>query len=356
MSDINLTTPVALFIFKRMETTARVFEEIRKAQPEKLFVIADGPREGRVGEAEECMAVRNLVSRVDWPCEVRTNFSDVNLGCDARITSGLDWLFGQVEEAIILEDDCLPDPTFFPFCQELLGRYRHDSRVMMISGNNFQDGRKRAGASYYYSRLFHIWGWASWRRAWKHFDAGLGRWPEIRSGGWLADVLSDSMAVRYFERIYDRCHAGEINPWDYRWNFSCWMQNGISIAPNVNLVTNIGFGANGTHAKDPADGLAEIPVQAMEFPLAHPDFMIPDTQADRHTMQRQFYLPQDQVGGHAQSGPAASAPQQPVLPQGRASARRGKKKRRRKQAARRLKPALRKRRKRRLHRKRQSRR
>ncbi|WP_248927690.1 glycosyltransferase family 2 protein [Paenibacillus hamazuiensis] len=350
-----LTTPVALFIFKRPETTARVFEEIRKAQPQTLFVIADGPRADRPGEAEECMAARAVVSQVDWPCDVRTNFSDVNLGCDVRITSGLDWLFGQVEEAIVLEDDCLPHPTFFPFCQELLEHYRHDSRVMMISGNNFQAGRKRTGASYYYSRLFHIWGWATWRRAWQHFDAGLARWPEIRGGGWLADVLADPLAARFFGYIYDRCHAGEINPWDYRWNFSCWLQNGVSIAPNVNLVSNIGFGADAVHATNPDDRLAEIPVQAMEFPLAHPGFMIPDTVADRRTMQQQFYLPEDKAGRHgaaAQTDPVAPTGQQPDKPHGRASARAGKKRRRHRRTARRSRTARRMRQKRRPPRKR----
>src|SRR5512139_3287315 len=176
MSDWQLKTPVAFIIFNRPDTAERVFAEIAKARPPKLLVVADGPRANRSGEAEKCAATRAIIDRVDWDCEVLTNFSDTNLGCKNRVSSGIDWVFEQVPEAIILEDDCLPHPTFFRFCEELLERYRDDERIGMISGDNFQLGQKRTDASYYFSRYNHIWGWASWRRAWRHYDREASAW------------------------------------------------------------------------------------------------------------------------------------------------------------------------------------
>ena len=179
MSDFQLTTPVAFLIFNRPDTTARVFEAIRQAKPPKLLVVADGPRPDRPDDVEKCKAARAIIDRVDWACEVLTNYSDLNLGCGKRPATGITWVFEQVEEAIIFEDDCLPHPSFFRFCEELLNYYRHDERIMVISGNNFQFGRNRTDDSYYFSRYNHIWGWASWRRAWEYFDYDLKLWPKI---------------------------------------------------------------------------------------------------------------------------------------------------------------------------------
>jgi hypothetical protein len=185
MSNFQIKTPVAFLVFNCPDTTIRVFEEIRCARPPKLLVVADGPRADRPGEADKCQAVRAVIETVDWPCEVLKNYSDVNLGCKIRVSSGLDWVFEQVEEAIILEGDCLPHPTFFRFCEELLETYRDDERIGMISGDNFQFGRKRGDASYYFSRYNHIWGWASWRRAWQHYDRNMAIWPKFRDDHWL---------------------------------------------------------------------------------------------------------------------------------------------------------------------------
>ncbi|MGN7383825.1 glycosyltransferase family 2 protein [Paenibacillus sp. SAFN-117] len=308
MNMSRLTVPVVLFIFKRPDVTEQVFNAIRSARPTKLFLIADGPRPDQPGEAELCSATRAVVSRVDWPCEVSTLFSPVNLGLNQRITSGLNWVFSQVEEAIILEDDCLPHPTFFPFCQELLNRYRNDERIMMISGNNFQKGRGRLEASYYFSRLFHIWGWATWRRAWNHYDDSLRLWPEISRNGWLQSVTSDPNAIRFFHKMYqDHLDGKHVLSWDYKWNLSCWLQNGLSVMPNANLVTNIGFGRSSTYAHDADSALAHLPLVPMSFPLVHPPFIMADSQADQYTMEQQFYLPEPD------SGPAADAGAPPVM-------------------------------------------
>jgi hypothetical protein len=277
-----MKTPVAFIIFNRPETTARVFEAIRQAKPPLLLVIADGARTSKPGEAEKCAATRAIIDGVDWDCEVITNYSGVNLGCGKRVSSGIDWVFQEVEEAIILEDDCLPHPSFFQFCEELLEYYRHDTRIMCISGDNFQSGKKYSAASYYFSIYPHCWGWASWRRAWKHYDFEMIKWPEIRDGGWLSSILDSRESLRYWSKIFDNMYKGVIDTWDYQWTFTCWIQNGLSILPEVNLISNIGFGADATHTVENSP-LANLPVEAVEFPIVHPPFLLRNYEADRLT-------------------------------------------------------------------------
>lgn len=284
---MSLHTPVALLIFNRPDTTARVWEALANARPPKLLVIADGPRPDRPGDAEACAMAQRITERVDWPCEVQRNYSETNLGCAKRVSSGLDWVFQQVEEAIILEDDCLPDPTFFPYCDELLARYRDDERVMAISGDNFQGGHKRTRYSYYFSIFNHVWGWASWRRAWRHFDLAMSRWPEFRDGEGLADLFRDHGAARYWHDIFERAHRREIDTWDYAWTFACWSYSGLTVLPNINLVSNIGFGELGTHTKSGGPGAA-LPTHAMQFPLRHPPAVRRDRAADLRTQRRHF--------------------------------------------------------------------
>ncbi len=285
-----MKTPVALIIFNRPDTTAKVFEAIRQAKPPQLLVVADGARSDRPEEAEKCLAARAIIESVDWECEVLTNYSDVNLGCKQRVSSGLDWVFANVEEAIILEDDCLPDPSFFPFCEELLNYYRHDQRIMVISGDNFQFGNKRTNDSYYFSRYNHCWGWASWRRAWQHYDVEMKLWPKIRDENWLQSIFKESRSINYWREILQATYEGEINTWDYQWTFACWLQNGLTVLPNINLISNIGFGADSTHTEQVDNSFANLPVENMSFPLDHPQFIIRDTQADRFTQNEHFSL------------------------------------------------------------------
>jgi hypothetical protein len=276
-------TPVVFLIFNRPDTTERVFAEIAKAKPSKLCVIADGPRVDRPEEAEKCAAVRAIIERVDWECEVLKNYSDVNLGCGRRVATGISWVFEHVEEAIILEDDCLPHPTFFRFCEELLDRYRDDERVMHIAGNSFQFGRTPTPFSYFFSRHFPSWGWASWRRAWKHFDLELKLWPMFRHTPWLLDILEDQRVIEHWQRLYDLAYADveNVNTWDFQWTFSGWVQNGLSILPSVTLVSNIGFSDDATHTKSRMDTRANLPTGEMIFPLRHPPYVLRDRKADQ---------------------------------------------------------------------------
>lgn len=282
MPEFQLTTPVAFIIFNRPDTTRRVFAEIARARPPKLLVIADGPRTNRLGEAERCAQTRAVIDGVDWDCEVLINFSDVNLGCKRRVSSGIDWVFEQVEEAIILEDDCLPDPTFFRFCQELLERYRHDQRIGLISGDNFQFGNRRNDDSYYFSKYVHIWGWASWRDRWANsYDVTMARWPHIRDEARLVDMVGDAREASYWRNIFERVYRGEIDTWDYQWVFTNWVEGRMTILPSVNMVSNIGFDANATHNK--ASDLANLAVFPVSFPLKHPVDVIKNIEADRFT-------------------------------------------------------------------------
>jgi len=287
MTGWQLTTPVAFIIFNRPDTTAQVFAEIAKAKPPQLLVIADGPRSDRSGEAALCAAARSIIERVDWDCEVKTNFAARNMGCKLRVSSGLDWVFDNVEAAIILEDDCLPDPSFFRFCQEILEKFRDDNRISAISGNNFQFGNQRTNHSYYFSRFNHIWGWATWRRAWNNYDVSLAAWPQARDGGWLQDILGDSRHASYWGRLFQRVADGEIDTWDYQWVFASWISNALSILPNVNLVSNIGFGPAATHTTR-GSPFANMETETMQFPLCHPDFVIRDAQADQTTINRMY--------------------------------------------------------------------
>src|SRR5215218_5055729 len=242
-------SPVALLIFNRPDKTEAVFEVVREAKPPKLLVVADGPRADRLGEAEKCAAARAITAPVDWDCEVLRNYSDVNLGVKRRVVSGLDWVFSEVEEAIILEDDCVPHPTFFRYCDELLARYPD------------------------------TWGWATWRRAWKLNDIEMKLWPMVREGGWLEDILQDPAAVRYWASVFQSTYEGHQQAWDYQWVFSCWLQSGLSVLPNVNLVTNIGLGPDATHPVDESPS-ANLPAEEITLPLRHPPFVIRDTIAD----------------------------------------------------------------------------
>jgi hypothetical protein len=280
-----LRTPVGFIVFHRPELTDRVFAEIAKARPPKLLVAADAPRADRPGEAEDCRAVRAIVERVDWPCEVLTDYAKQHLGCGLRESSAMDWFFEQAEEVIILEDDTLPNQSFFRFCEELLERYRDDERVMAIGGNNFLGNRGVSPYSYYFSRYVMSWGWASWRRAWRYYDYEIKLWPALRKTGWLNSIFDDRRASTYWADIFDR--VPDHDTWDYQFLFACWTQHGLSIVPDVNLVSNIGYGVKAAHTHQHGP-LAGVPAMDTSFPLRHPPYMVRNADADASADQELF--------------------------------------------------------------------
>jgi hypothetical protein len=300
VSSWQLDTPVAISIFNRPQTTVRVFEAIRSVRPPRLLVIADGARPDRPGEAEACAATRAIVEAIDWECELSLNYSEANLGCRRRISSGLDWVFDTVEEAIVLEDDCLPSHSFFRFCEELLDRYRTKDRVMHISGDNFQSVGRSSGffrglsrrivrptMSYYFSRYPHVWGWASWRRAWAHYDVEMRAWDSGDDRARFLSQISDLSEREFWRETWDQVSRGESDTWDYQWAFACMALNGFSVMPAANLVSNIGFGGGSTHTGGESE-LANLPTVELDFPLRHPTSIDRDIEADRHSARLFF--------------------------------------------------------------------
>ena len=284
----SLKTPVVFVIFNRPETTEKVFEAIRKARPEKLLVVADAPRPGHPTDTERCAATRAIIGRVDWNCEVLTNYAETNMGVGPRLSSGFDWVFNLVEEAIILEDDCLPHPTFFRFCEEMLNRHRHDTRVTSVSGHNMQLGHSRTPHSYYYSRYNHIWGWATWRRTWQLYDFKMKLWPVVKEENVLASILETPKSVRIWSKIFQELYDGMTFTWDYQLTFACWINNGLGIIPDVNLVSNIGHGSGATNTHESDSPYSNLPTAEMQFPLRHPPYVVRNFAADQFTENTLF--------------------------------------------------------------------
>lgn len=285
---MSLATPIGFLIFNRPDVTEEVFSAIAKAKPKKLFVIADGPRPDRPGEAEKCEQARSIIQKIDWDCDVLTNFSDVNLGCGRREASGFDWVFSQVEEAIFLEDDTLPSPSFFGFCEAMLERYRDDERIMHINGDNSVN-QDRTRHSYYFSNYVHSWGWASWRRAWQHYDYNMRTWPEFKQAGLLKFICDNPYELKYWTNIFDQMHEDPqvIDTWDYQWIYACWSQGGVVIAPNKNLISNLGFNRQDA-AHTVGDSLRAKLVTAEILKIDHPPFVVKHLEADNYTFDHIF--------------------------------------------------------------------
>jgi len=275
-----MQTPVVLIIYRRPDTTRKVFEEIRKAKPEHLFIIADGPKEA--ADEASCQATRAVVEDIDWPCEVRRNYADTNMGCGRRLPSGLDWVFEHVDRAIILEDDCLPSSSFFPFCSELLDRFKDDNRVMHINGNTYgSDFSDLNDYSYGFCNYAQVWGWATWRRAWKHYDADLTRWPDFQKSGLLGSLDGGKKVDKVRREKWGRVHRGEIDTWDYQWHFTVMSQSGLVVVPNRNLISNIGFDHLATHTTNADSHKANLNVEAVEDSLSHPPFIVSDRRINK---------------------------------------------------------------------------
>lgn len=285
--QFQVNTAVLFLVFNRPQTTQLVFEAIKRVKPPRLYVAADGPRHDRPGEVERCETVRRIATNVDWPCEVKALYQETNLGCKMAVSSAINWFFLHEEAGIILEDDCVPHVDFFRFCEELLHRYAHDARVAVITGNNFQNGRQRGNASYYFSKYNHCWGWATWRRAWKCYQGDIPFWPEWRLSDAWRQLTPDIIERLYWNKIFERVRAGRIDSWAYPWTASVWFNGGLTATPNVNLVSNIGFGSDATHTTSEDSPLAGMPTYELGD-LTHPDTVMRDVEADRYVFDHVF--------------------------------------------------------------------
>ncbi|GAB3242003.1 hemolytic protein HlpA [Hymenobacter seoulensis] len=275
-----------LLIFRRPDLTRRVLQAIRQARPTRLYVAADGPRPGHPTDARRCAEARAVLEEVDWPCQVITLFQDHNLNCGRGPVTALNWFFTHESEGIILEDDCVPSASFFPFCAELLARYRHDARVMHIGGNNFGSEARRPqtadAPSYHFSTQRTSWGWATWRRAWALYDYHLTDFHAVAASGALNSAFSGRLEKRYRLGKMAGVLALPQPPdvWDYQWEYTIARHQGLYIVPAVNLVGNIGFGGDSTHTHDPNDTLGCLPAQDLPLPLRHPAQVVADRRRD----------------------------------------------------------------------------
>ena len=286
---MKYSTPILFLVFNRPDTTQVVFNRIREIAPARLYVASDAPREGREEERKRCEEVKEIVSRVDWGCEVKYLFREKNLGCKKAVSDAITWFFEQEEQGVILEDDCLPDVSFFPFCEELLERYKNDERIGHIGGNCFLPGVVKNGLSYDFCSVTHIWGWATWRRVWKKVNVDFPFWQQEKER--RADLFCNKWEEIYFTSFISDAltHKNGLNPWAVFYYFSLRLQHQLSIYPAVNLVTNIGLGdANATHTTK-ANKKLYVPSLHVEFPLKHPEYVMDNKEIDKKAVLNNFF-------------------------------------------------------------------
>lgn len=286
---VPLQTAVLFLVFNRPDTTAQVFEAIRKARPPRLYVAADGARPDRIGESEKVVSVREIATAVDWPCEVVTLFRDENLGCKYAVSGAISWFFKQEEQGIILEDDCLPSQSFFWFCEELLEQFKENTQIMSICGTNINKTIKLLD-DYYFSVYALMWGWATWRRAWNFHDLELQNWPKNKISQSIVKRNSfTKIEILTWTQTLDRTYNKHIDTWDYQWIYSCWLNNGLTVAPRNNLIRNLGFSDQATHtaAYDPIR--SNLTLQEQKYPLRHPQHQEINIEADRFISKYWFH-------------------------------------------------------------------
>lgn len=289
MTNYQTKSPVLFLIFNRPDTTLQVFNQIRLAKPKRLYIAADGARKNQLNDAVLCEKAREISTKIDWECDLKTLFRKENLGCKNAVSSAIDWFFEQEEEGIILEDDCLPSSSFFSFCDQMLERYRADSRIRHITGSNLQLGQAWGEASYYFSRITAVWGWASWRRVWKEYDKDLLQYNETEVQHQLNNIFSDTFLEYQWMKVFKALKANEINTWDYQLALINYFNNGLSVTPNVNLISNIGFRADATHTPDSGFVYSQLPLEEIGE-MVHPQYYLPETEADNFIFNKEFRL------------------------------------------------------------------
>lgn len=278
-----MTPPLLLLAWRRPDTLRQVVNAIRAVAPQQIFVACDGANPDHSGEVQKVIATRAVIDEeIDWPCRIERLYSDVNQGCRLGVSRAITWFFDQVDEGIILEDDCLPHPDFFHYCSILLSKFRYDTRILSICGSNFQQGRRRGSASYYFSIHGDSWGWATWRRAWQLYPMAQQKWIEFRDAERLSDVFRIPAEQSYWCGILDDLFIRQIpDSWAYQWWLASWMNNGLHAWPNVPLVSNLGFSRD-----DSTHCVGDSPFAALKLmslgEIVHPSFVLPDRDADEY--------------------------------------------------------------------------
>jgi len=289
---------VLFLIFNRPDTTKRVFEQIKVAKPKRLYIAADAPRPGVARDQELCRQTREIVSHIDWDCEIKKLYRNKNVGCRKGVSSAVTWFFDHEEEGIILEDDCVPANSFFKFCDTLLEKYRDDTRIRHITGCNMQQGKKWGTGSYYFSNRTHVWGWASWKRVWNDYDLNLSKYSKEDIKERLLNIYNDTLVAEGWAEIFSQVKAGVINSWAYPLDFINFFNNGLVAIPNENLISNIGFGSEMTNATLEKSIFDHIPLSEIDK-ITHPVFILPEKQADLFIINHNFNLDEKRRRQHA---------------------------------------------------------
>ena len=280
-------TPVLFVVFNRPKPTQRVFEAIRKARPTQLYVAVDGPRAHIDSDQANCQQVKEIVTKVDWDCQVHTLFREENLGCKLAVSGAITWFFEQVEEGIILEDDCLPSPSFFPYCAAVLEHYRHDAHVTHVNGTNF-NAQKTLDTpySYHFVHYQQIWGWATWRDAWQRFDAKLSLLPKFNDPSFYQHLGINQKEFARLQTKWWRIYNGATPTiWGYQWQFINLLEGRLAAAPKKNLISNIGFEREATHTATSDPLRSNLPTYELDLPVVHPPCVFVDSLLDN------FYKP-----------------------------------------------------------------
>lgn len=284
-----LNTAVLFLVFNRLTPTKQVFEAIRRAKPPRLYIAADGARDGKEGEVGKVNAVRKFViESIDWDCEVKTLFREKNLGCKYAVSEAITWFFENEQQGIVLEDDCLPSQSFFWYCEELLEKYKYDERIFLISGYNKQGKWLRGGGSYFFSCYGGIWGWAGWSRAWKHYDVDMKDIDDFIRNNNFVNLLGRAQGRIRQEVIYNSIIKKKMNTWDYQWAYARHKNNGLACVPVENLIENIGFGEDATHTLGENEN--NIKSCEIEFPLVDNNFFVPDREYDEKFLHDQSFF------------------------------------------------------------------
>lgn len=287
----QFNTPILTIHFNRPEISKHLFAKLKEVKPNKLFIAIDGPREDRPGEDKLVEEVKSVFKDIDWECEVHTLYQEKNLGCRYAVTAAIDWFFSQVEYGIILEDDCIPHISFFDYSEEVLTKYEHDERVMVVTGSNFQDENVRGDGSYFFTRYIHIWGWATWKRAWDLYHPTWDKYTTFRERGLIKQLYKRENEQRFWEGNFNAIADG-LDTWDYQWVFTVLANNGLTVAPNVNLISNIGFNSQATHTYDSDNPLSDRPTEPIGK-IVHPTFMLVDQEADDYSAEKVFNIPKE---------------------------------------------------------------
>ncbi|MBU1007669.1 nucleotide-diphospho-sugar transferase [Candidatus Dependentiae bacterium] len=297
MNQDHFNTPILFILFNRPDTTQKVFDQIKKIKPKTLFIAADGPRPECQTDTKLCAQAREIIKQINWPCELKTLLQDKNLGCGIAPSQAITWFFDHVDQGIILEDDCLPNQSFFYFCQSMLDYYKHDTRIFHIGGTSSQNLIKSDIASdYYFTRIPRIWGWATWARAWKKYDFLLQSFPNFKKNNIIKNIFTEETLQESwlwtFQEFYHYAHdLSKITIWDFQWTYTILSQNGLSITPCKNLISNIGFRPDATHTKQEDLTSGNRPTEEIDTEnIVHPLFITPDKKDELWVMNNIFQI------------------------------------------------------------------